>query len=244
MKLKTNLKHSVEVGAFRFNFYLDENKLRKGSVDGTYLKISAIGRENQWSLTIPGNAHVFGYLLEALNQGKNDQLHGYAFILNAASMLLTQDEGFNADIQRAIMEWQKRMDKKAETAAKSVSEAEEMASQSLMEDIISEQGLSKRELKAKREADKEAMREVLNEDMEENKDNPFYEKPEEMDANLTKGRVMQENDRYRLDIYPINENVRRYALYEKKPNGQLKLVERYNDPDNACYGFDHYTENK
>ena len=35
-----------------------------------------------------------------------------------------------------------------------------------MEDIVSEQGMSKKELKAKREADKEMMKEILNEDKE------------------------------------------------------------------------------
>jgi|GEM_PF-2139780 len=166
MKLKTNLYKSVEVGPYRFNFYRDEKKIRKGSVNGTYLKISAIGRDEQWSLIIPGNAHVYGYLTAALEQGKTEQLHGYAFMLNAVSMLLTQDEGFNADIQKAIMSWQERMNEKAKAAAEKVSDSEEMASQVLMEDIASESGMSKKELKAKKEVDKELMREVLNEDKE------------------------------------------------------------------------------
>lgn len=166
MKLKTNLYKSVEVGPYRFNFYRDEKKIRKGSVNGTYLKISAIGRDEQWSLTIPGNAHVYGYLTAALEQGKTEQLHGYAFMLNAVSMLLTQDEGFNADIQKAIMSWQERMNEKAKASAEKVTDSEEMASQAFMEDIVSEQGMSKKELKAKREADKTEMRAILNEDKE------------------------------------------------------------------------------
>lgn len=163
MKLKTNLYKSVEVGPYRFNFFRDEKKLRKGSIDGTYLKICAIRRDEQWSLTIPGNAHVYGYLTAALEQGKTEQLHGYAFILNAVSLLLTQDEQFNADIQKAISAWQERINKRAEQNAAAVTDSEEMASAAFMEDIVSEQGMSKKELKAKREADRELMKAALNE---------------------------------------------------------------------------------
>ena len=58
--------------------------------------------------------------------------------------------------------------KEAEGAekAKVVTDSEEMASQVFVEDIVSEQGMSKKELKAKREADREMMKEILNEDKE------------------------------------------------------------------------------
>lgn len=166
MKLKTNLYKSVEVGPYRFNFHRDEKNIRKGSANGTYLKISARGRDEQWSLTIPGNAHVYGYLTAALEQGKNDQLHGYAFILNAVSMLLTQDENFNADIQKAIMSWQERMNEKAKVAAENVTDSEEMASQAFMESVVERSQMSKKEAKAASEAEKAEMRAILNEDKE------------------------------------------------------------------------------
>ena len=140
MRLKINLYKSVEVGPYRFNFFRDEKRIRKGSVKGTYLKISAMGRDEQWSLTIPGNTHVYGYLTAALEQGRNEQLHGYAFVLNAVSMLLTQDLGFNADIQKAIVEWQKRKEAEGAEKAKAVTDSEEMAAQAFMEDIVSEPG--------------------------------------------------------------------------------------------------------
>lgn len=130
----------MEVGPYRFNFFRDEKRIRKGSVKGTYLKISAMGRDEQWSLTIPGNTHVYGYLTAALEQGRNEQLHGYAFVLNAVSMLLTQDLGFNADIQKAIVEWQKRKEAEGAEKAKAVTDSEEMAAQAFMEDIVSEPG--------------------------------------------------------------------------------------------------------
>lgn len=156
----------MEAGAYRFNFYRDEKKLRKGSVNGTYLKISAIGRDEQWSLTIPGNAHVYGYLIAALEQGKTEQLHGYAFMLNAVSMLLTQDEGFNADIQKAIMSWQERMNEKAKVAAENVTDSEEMASAVFMESVVERSQMSKKEAEAASEAEKAEMRAILNEDKE------------------------------------------------------------------------------
>lgn len=164
MKLKTTLYRSVEAGAFRFNFYRDEKKLRKGRVDGTYLKISAIGKGEQWTLTIPGNSHVYGYLLAALEQGKNDQLHGYAFMLNVVSMLLTQDEGFNADIQKAITDWYERINKVAEDNAKAVSDAEETASQAFMEDVVAYAEASPKERKRMSEESRKEMREILKED--------------------------------------------------------------------------------
>lgn len=140
MRLKINLYRSVEVCPYRFNFFRDKKRIRKGSVKGTYLKISAMGRDEQWSLTIPGNTHVYGYLTAALEQGRNEQLHGYAFVLNVVSMLLTQDQGFNADIQKAIVEWQKRKEAEGGEKAKAVTDSEEMAAQAFMEDIVSEEG--------------------------------------------------------------------------------------------------------
>lgn len=166
MKLKTNLYKSVEVGPYRFNFYRDEKKIKKGSVDGTYLKISAIRRDEQWSLTIPGNAHVYGYLTVALEQGKTGQLHGYAFILNAVSLLLTQDEQFNADIQKAISAWQERINKTAEQNAAAVTDAQEQAAQAFMEDVVAYAEASPKERKRMSEESRELMREILNEDKE------------------------------------------------------------------------------
>lgn len=148
-----------EAGQFKFEFFYSEGNLR-----GTYLRIST--PSGIYELRIAGNTHAYGYLLAAAKQDSTDQLQGYAVTLFIPAMGLTQDQGLCNDIQKAIMKWQKRQMKRAENEAAKIDDATEIASQSLMEDIASEQGMSKKELKAKREADKEAMREVLNGDKE------------------------------------------------------------------------------
>lgn len=166
MKLKTNLCKSVEVGPFRFCFYLNEKKIRKGSVDGTYLKISAIGRDEQWSMIVPGDFNSFGYLLAALNQGKESQLLNYARLLYLVSALDTMSQEMDNALWQAVDNWRSYMQGKGEENASKVTEEQEQGAQAFMEDIVSEQGMSKKELKAKREADKAEMRAVLNEDRE------------------------------------------------------------------------------
>lgn len=158
---KNTLRKSVEIGAFRFLFYVNEKKINKGSVSGTYLKIVSLNSEVEWSITIPGNAHVFGYLLESLNQEKSEQLHGYATICYTTSVLLTTDEGFNDDIQRAILKWQKRQDKLAENAAKGVLDRQEKIDQVFMTDIAVEAALDEATRKEKRKQAKEVVREAI-----------------------------------------------------------------------------------
>lgn len=166
MKLKTNLYKNVEVGPFRFNFYLDEKKIRKGSVDGTYLKISAIGRDEQWSMVVPGNFHSFGYLLEALNQGKESQLLNYARLLYLVSTLDTMSQEMDNALWQTVDNWRSYIQGKGEENVSKVTEEQEMASQAFMEDVVERASMSKKEAKAASEADKAEMRAVLNEDKE------------------------------------------------------------------------------
>jgi len=153
---KTKPYLTKEVGQFRFEFFYSE-----GNLEGTYLQIST--PSGIFAMRIGGNTHAYGYLLAAAKQDRTDQLQGYAVTLFIPAMELTQDQGLCNDIQKAIVKWQKRQMKRAENEAAKIDDATEIASQSLMEDIASEQGMSKKELKAKREADRETMREVLNE---------------------------------------------------------------------------------
>lgn len=166
MKLKTNLHKSAEIGPFRFCFCLNEKKIRKGSVDGTYLKISAIGRDEQWALVVPGNSHSFGYLLEALNQGKESQLLNYSRLMWSVSLLDTTDQELDNDLWRAVDNWSVRKQKQgAENAAK-ITETQEQADQVFMESVVERASMSKKEAKKASEADKAEMRAVLNEDKE------------------------------------------------------------------------------
>lgn len=162
MKLKQRKPYLVkEVGEWKFTFHYKE-----GSIERTFLSITSTS--GIYSMHIGGNTHAYGYLLAAAKQGLDNQLAGYITTLFIPAMAMTQDQELTSGVQKAINKWMKRKDIEAKNAAKAVTETEEMASQAFMEDITSEIGMSKKELKAKREADKELMREILNEKEGEN----------------------------------------------------------------------------
>lgn len=160
MKLKQRKPYLVkEVGEWKFTFHYKE-----GSIEQTFLSITSTS--SIMNIHLGGNTHAFGYLLAAAKQGLDNQLAGYATTLYIPAMGITQDQGLCNDVQKAISKWMKRKEAEAKSAAKAVTPEQDMASAALMEDIVSEQGMSKKELKAKREADKAEMRAVLNEDKE------------------------------------------------------------------------------
>lgn len=148
-----------EVGEWKFTFHYKE-----GSIEQTFLSITST--RGIMSLFLGGNTHAYGYLLAAAKQGLDNQLAGYATTLYIPAMGITHDQGLCNDVQKAISKWMKRKEAEAKSAAKAVTPEQDMASAALMEDIASESGMSKKELKAKREADRELMKEILNEDKE------------------------------------------------------------------------------
>lgn len=158
-RLKNKPYKTCEVGEWVFDFYYKEGNIRR-----TYLKITSTS--GIMSLILGGNTHAFGYLLAAAKQDRIDQLQGYIVSLFIPAMAMTQDQELTSGVQKAIVEWQKRKEAEGAEKAKAVTDAQEQASQAFMEDIASEQGMSKKELKAKREADKAEMRAILNEDKE------------------------------------------------------------------------------
>lgn len=158
IKMKQRKPYLVkEVGEWKFTFHYKE-----GSIERTFLSITSTS--GIMNMRLGGNTHAFGYLLAAAKQERIDQLQGYIVSLFIPAMVMTQDQELTSGVQKAIVEWQKRKEAEGAEKAKVVTDSEEMASQAFMEDIASEQGMSKKELKAKRETDKELMREVLNED--------------------------------------------------------------------------------
>lgn len=160
MKLKQRKPYLVkEVGEWKFTFHYKE-----GSIERTFLSITSTS--GIMNMRLGGNTHAFGYLLAAAKQDRLDQLQGYAVTLYVPAMAMTQDTGLTADVQKAINKWMKRKEAEAKSAAKAVTPEQDMASAAYMEDIVSEQGMSKKELKAKRENDKAEMRAILNEDKE------------------------------------------------------------------------------
>ena len=162
IKIKQRKPYLVkEVGEWKFTFHYKE-----GSIERTFLSITSTS--GIYSMHIGGNTHAYGYLLAAAKQGLDNQLAGYATTLYSPAMGITQDQGLCNDVQKAISKWMKRKEAEAKSAAKAVTPEQDMASAALIEDIVSEQGMSKKELKAKREADREMMKAALNEEEGEN----------------------------------------------------------------------------
>lgn len=162
IKIKQRKPYLVkEVGEWKFTFHYKE-----GSIEQTFLSITSTS--GIYSMHIGGNTHAYGYLLAAAKQGLDNQLAGYATTLYIPAMGITQDQGLCNDVQKAISKWMKRKEAEAKSAAKAVTPEQDMASAALIEDIVSEQGMSKKELKAKREADREMMKAALNEEEGEN----------------------------------------------------------------------------
>lgn len=156
MSMKLRKPYLVkEVGEWKFTFHYKE-----GSIDKTFLSITSTS--GIMNMRLGGNTHAFGYLLAAAKQDRIDQLQGYIVSLFIPAMAMTQDQELTSGVQKAIAEWQKRKEAEAKSAAKVVTPEQDMASAAFMEDIASESGMSKKELKAKREADKAEMRAVLN----------------------------------------------------------------------------------
>lgn len=161
--LKNKPRYSVDVGngAFIADFYVDE---KRADVEHNYLHIHT--PNNVFEQKIVG--YPYGYLLAAVSQGNEEEVHNYCVVLWRVTQEIYQDDGLANDILRAFAKYDKRLMKQAEKNAAAVTPEAEQGAQAFMEDIVSEQGMSKKELKAKREADKELMREILNEKEGEN----------------------------------------------------------------------------
>lgn len=144
---------TVECGGFIVDFYYKEDDFKH-----TYMEIGTVS--GVWSMRIAGNTHAYGYLLAAAQQDVMEQLHGYAAMLYVTSHQLTQDQGFVDDITKSIIKWQRRMNKKAESAAKNVKDFEEVASQAFMEQSIEYAAATPSERRKITERDKAALREL------------------------------------------------------------------------------------
>lgn len=159
--LKNKPRYSVDVGngAFIADFYVDE---KRADVEHNYLHIHTPNHVFEQKIV----GYPYGYLLAAVSQGNEEEIHSYCTVLWRVTQEIYQDAGLANDILRAFAKYDKRLMKQAEKNAAAITPEAEQASQALMEDIVSESGMSKKELKAKREADKAEMRAILNEDKE------------------------------------------------------------------------------
>lgn len=146
-------------GAFIADFYVDE---KNADVEHNYLHIHT--PNNVFDQKVVG--YPYGYLLAAINQGREEEVHNYCVLLWRVSQEIYQDAGLANDILKAFNKYDKRLMKKAESDAAKVDDATEQASQSFMESVIERYQMSKKEAKKASEEDKAIMRELLNEGKE------------------------------------------------------------------------------
>lgn len=152
-KLKP-IKH-VEVGAIEFDFYFKSDSAKCTYMEIKYGEVA--------TFRIDGRTHAYGYLLEAANQGLNEQLHGYAVILYMLATGLTKDQTLVDDTVEVLNAYRQRVEAEGEKAAAEVTEAQEAADQALMEEVVAEASMSEAEREASREAFKEAVKNVIEE---------------------------------------------------------------------------------
>lgn len=146
------IKH-IEVGAYEFDFYF-----KSDSVKNTYMTIKC---GEVATIRIDGRTHAYGYLFAAAEQGHNEQLHGYAALLNILAMGLTKDQELVNDVVAAINSYIQRKDAAGAEKAAQVTEAQENGDQALMEGIIAEASMTESERKTAQESFKEEVKNVI-----------------------------------------------------------------------------------
>lgn len=157
IKMKQRKPYLVkEVGEWKFTFHYKE-----GSIERTFLSITS--DSGMFNCRIGGRSEAYYFLLHVAMKDDIPVLHDYITRLYHLATVWNDTE-LAKDVNTAINNWCERVNAKGAEKAKTVTDAQEQGAQAFMEDIVSEQGMSKKELKAKREADRELMREVLNED--------------------------------------------------------------------------------
>lgn len=158
LKLKNAPKHHIEIanGTVIVDFYVNDKDIKK-----CYMRMYA--RNGAFDYKI-GACYTYGYLMEAINQGNTRELEAFCILLWRMTQECYQDETLAKDLVTCFNARDERLMKQAEKEAAAVTDSEEMASQAFMEDIASESGMSKKELKAKREADRQMMEAALNEE--------------------------------------------------------------------------------
>lgn len=156
---------SKKVGSFVFDFYYKQGKLHR-----CFLRINE--EDSLFSLRIAGNTDAYGFLLTAALQGKTEQLHGYISTIYIATMAMTQDQTLTDDCTQAVSEWMRRRREAGERRAAEVTDEQEAAAQSFMEDVAAyADAKTDKERKEIRETWREEMKNEIAKSNEETDDN-------------------------------------------------------------------------
>lgn len=148
------------VGGFEVDFYMTENRPKDCYV---HIHGKSVGGS---IFDVKLNGYTYGYLMESARQGNEDNIHGFCVMLCTLANQVYIDEGLCNDVITAIGKYQKRLMKKAEEAAKSVTPEREMAEQAFMESVVEYAAATPKRRKKISKAEREMLKEVLNENKE------------------------------------------------------------------------------
>lgn len=156
--LKNKPRYSVDVGngAFIADFYVDE---KRADVEHNYLHIHTPNHVFEQKIV----GYPYGYLLAAVSQGNEEEIHSYCTVLWRMTQEIYQDAGLANDILRAFAKYDKRLMRQAEKNAAAVTPETEQASQAFMEDVAAYADATPKERKKMREEWKDEARAALNE---------------------------------------------------------------------------------
>lgn len=155
--LKNKPRYSVDVGngAFIADFYVDE---KRADVEHNYLHIHAPNHVFEQKIV----GYPYGYLLAAVSQGNEEEVHNYCVVLWRVTQEIYQDAGLANDILRAFAKYDKRLMRQAEKNAAAVTPETEQGAQAFMEDVAAYADATPKERKKMREEWKDEARAALN----------------------------------------------------------------------------------
>lgn len=155
--LKTKPRYSVNVGdgTFIADFYVDE---KRADVEHNYLHIHTPNYVFEQKIV----GYPYGYLLAAVSDGNEEEVHNYCVVLWRVTQEVYQDAGLANDILRAFAKYDRRLMKQAEKNAAAVTPEAEQGAQAFMEDIAAYADATPKERKKMREEWKDEARAALN----------------------------------------------------------------------------------
>ena len=143
LKFRNTIVQDVEFDAYKVTF-------RRFTMDITT-------KSGNLKLRTMGMLYPNSFLYHALEQGDTKMVEWFCNEVYQFVSLLTTDQGLVNDVHKAFAKYYKRMEKKAESIAKEITEDEDK----LNEEVVKANIEVAKMTKAERKAHKEAIREVL-----------------------------------------------------------------------------------
>ena len=143
LKFRNTIVQEVEFDAYKVTF-------RRFTMDITT-------KSGNLKLRTMGMLYPNSFLYHALEQGDTKMVEWFCNEVYQFVSLLTTDQGLADDVHKAFAKYYKRMEKKAESIAKEITEDEDKLNEEVVKANIEVAKMTKTE----RKAHKEAIREVL-----------------------------------------------------------------------------------